>query len=127
MHILSSQQSKINPWTGPEGSSRLRLPDGCQSYAPADFTPRKLSWCLFLLEAESTPGPQCGRKDNINEKFQIRHRESNSAVPQPTAPPRTPIVFPVDSRILIIRLTCGPKFRFQFVKFVLMYYKSIAL
>jgi len=25
---------------------------------------------IFLLEAESTPGPQCGRKDYANEKFQ---------------------------------------------------------
>jgi hypothetical protein len=24
---------------------------------------RKYSWYSFLLEAESTPGPQCGRKD----------------------------------------------------------------
>jgi len=32
--------------------------------------PRKYSWHSFLLEAESTPGPQCGRKDYVNEKFQ---------------------------------------------------------
>ena len=31
---------------------------------------------LLLLEAESTLGPWCGRKD-INKKFQSRHRESN--------------------------------------------------
>jgi len=24
----------------------------------------------FLLEVESTPGPQCGWKDYVNEKFQ---------------------------------------------------------
>jgi hypothetical protein len=24
----------------------------------------------FLLESESTPGPQCDRKDYVNEKFQ---------------------------------------------------------
>ena len=35
----------------------------CQPYAPAAFTPRKCSWYSFLLEAESTPGPQCYRKD----------------------------------------------------------------
>jgi hypothetical protein len=29
--------------------------------------PRKYSWYTFLLEAESTPGPQCGRKDYVNE------------------------------------------------------------
>jgi hypothetical protein len=27
------------------------------------FTPRNNSWYSFLLEAESTPGPQCDRKD----------------------------------------------------------------
>ena len=31
---------------------------------------RKYSWYSFLLEAESTPGPYCGRKDYVNEKFQ---------------------------------------------------------
>jgi hypothetical protein len=31
---------------------------------------RKYSWYPFLLEAEPTPGPQCGRKDYVNEKFQ---------------------------------------------------------
>jgi len=35
---------------------------GCQPYAPAAFTPRKYSCYSFLLEAESTPGPQCDRK-----------------------------------------------------------------
>jgi len=34
------------------------------------FTPRKYSWYSFLLESESTPGPQCDRKDYVNEKFQ---------------------------------------------------------
>ena len=33
--------------------------------------PRKCSWCSFLLEAESTPGPYCDRKDfYVNKKFQ---------------------------------------------------------
>ena len=40
------------------------------------FTPRKYSWYSFMLEAESTPGPQCGQKDYVNEKFQWHHRES---------------------------------------------------
>jgi hypothetical protein len=53
--------------TGPKGSRRSMFPDfktigtcrwqGCQPYAPAAFTPRKYSWYLFLLEAESYPGP----------------------------------------------------------------------
>ena len=32
--------------------------------------PMKYSWYSFLLEAESTPGPLCDRKDYVNEKFQ---------------------------------------------------------
>ena len=39
--------------------------------------PRKYSWYSFLLEAELTPGPHCGQKDYVNEKFQWQHRESN--------------------------------------------------
>jgi len=31
--------------------------------------PQKYSWNLSLLEAESTPGPESGRKDYVNEKF----------------------------------------------------------
>ena len=49
----------------------------CQPYAPAAFSPRKYSWYSCMLEAASTPGPQCGRKDYFNEKFQWHHRESN--------------------------------------------------
>ena len=41
---------------------------GCQPYAPAAFTPRKYSWYSFLLEAESTPGPHCDRKDFMSMK-----------------------------------------------------------
>jgi hypothetical protein len=41
-----------------------------QPYAPAVFSSRKYSWYSFLLEAKSTPGPQCDRKDYVNEKFQ---------------------------------------------------------
>jgi hypothetical protein len=32
----------------------------------------------FLLEAESTPGPQCGRMYYVNEEFKWHHRESKS-------------------------------------------------
>jgi len=39
------------------------------SYVLAAFTPRKYSWYLFLLEAESSPWPQCGQKDCVNEKL----------------------------------------------------------
>jgi len=30
---------------------------------------RKYSWYSFLLETESAPGPQCGRKDYVYEKY----------------------------------------------------------
>jgi hypothetical protein len=39
--------------------------------------PRNYSWYSFLLEAESTPGPYCGRKDYVNEKFQWYNRKTN--------------------------------------------------
>jgi hypothetical protein len=38
--------------------------------------PEKYSRYSFLLEAESTPGPQCGWKDYDNENLQLHHRES---------------------------------------------------
>jgi len=33
-------------------------------------SPRKYSYYSFLLEAEATSAPQCGRKDDVNEEFQ---------------------------------------------------------
>ena len=70
---------------GPERSWRVKAPSfrdngtvmvvGCQPYAPAAFTPRSIpdddrknSWYSFLLEAESTPGPQCDRQGYVMEK-----------------------------------------------------------
>ena len=50
---------------------------GCQPYARASFTPRKYSWFSLLLEAESTLGPQCGQKDDVNGKYQSHHRRLN--------------------------------------------------
>jgi hypothetical protein len=89
--VIYKQRKAIPLQTGPEGSRRLRLPDfktigtwkwkGCQPYVPAVFTSRKYSWYSFLLEAESTPGSQCGRKDYVNEKFQWHNRES---IPRPS-------------------------------------------
>jgi hypothetical protein len=54
--------------------------EGCKVVSPMHqppLPPRKYSWYSFLLGAESTPGPQCGQKDYISEKFQWHHRESN--------------------------------------------------
>ena len=78
----------VQAWTVPEGSRRLRLPEfhdnrhmkvrSRQPSAPTAFTPpphpQEISWYSFPLEAESTPEPQCCRKD---EKFQWHNRESN--------------------------------------------------
>jgi len=41
-----------------------------QPYAPAAFTSSKYLWYSYVLEAESTPVPQYGRKDHVNGKFQ---------------------------------------------------------
>ena len=60
----------------------------------SSLPPREYSWYSFLFEAESTPRPECGRKDYVNEKpigDQARDRLRCSAVPQPTAPPRGPV------------------------------------
>jgi len=42
--------------------------------------PRKYSWYSFLLQAESTPGPYCGRKVYMSEKFQWLHRETDARI-----------------------------------------------
>ena len=42
---------------------------GSFTYRPPLPT-RKYTWYSFLLEAESTPGPLCDRKDYVNEIFQ---------------------------------------------------------
>jgi hypothetical protein len=56
----------------------------------ARYTQFQDSRCSFLLEAESNPGPQCGRKDYVNDTIVNRTRDPSpcSAVSQPTAPPR---------------------------------------
>jgi len=81
--ISLSKRGKAVPlraWSGPEGSRKLRFPDFMttaqdggkvvSTYAPAAFAPKKYTWSSFLLEAESTPGPWCDRKDYVTEKFQ---------------------------------------------------------
>jgi hypothetical protein len=95
----------LEAWTGPEGSRRLWLPDILNSRnvkvarlsairTGRLYHPRKYSWYSFLLEAESTPGTQCGQKDYVNKNFKettgnrIRDLQASSAVSQPTAPQR---------------------------------------
>ena len=57
----------LQAWTGPEGFNKLRFPDFVTTAQDGGkvvslthrppLHPRKYSWYLFLLEAESTPGP----------------------------------------------------------------------
>ena len=57
---------QLQPWTGPEGSRMLRLPDFKQlaheggNFVKTTHRPslphKKYSWYSFLLEAEWTPG-----------------------------------------------------------------------
>ena len=53
---------------------------------------RKYSWYSFLLEAESTSGPQCGQKNYDTTGNRVSDLPTCSAVPQPTTPPRAPLV-----------------------------------
>ena len=68
----------LQAWSGPEGSRKLRFPDFMTTaevggkvvsltHRPP-LSPRKCSWYSFLLEAESTPGPWCDRKDFMSMK-----------------------------------------------------------
>jgi hypothetical protein len=54
----------------------------------------KYCWYSFLLEAESTPGTQCGGKDYVNETKTIGNRPRDlsalCAMPQLTALRRAP-------------------------------------
>jgi hypothetical protein len=73
--LTFNKATLVEAWTNPEVARSFRLPDFktigtviwevCQPYAPAASNPRKYPWFSFLLEAESTPGPQCGRLISI--------------------------------------------------------------
>ena len=77
--MVQGKAIPLQAWTDPVDSGTLKLPDfktvgtrrwkGGQPYVPAAFTPRKYSWCSFMLGAEATPGPWCGRKDYVNKKI----------------------------------------------------------
>jgi hypothetical protein len=70
----------LQAWTNYVGSRRLRfldqhmkvvrLSDLCTGHLNNSPPPRKYSWCSFLLETESTPGPLCCQKDYVNNMFQ---------------------------------------------------------
>jgi hypothetical protein len=53
----------------------------CQLYAPTTLYPQEDSWYPFLLEVESTPGPQCGWKDYVTWKFNELNKSRTCALP----------------------------------------------
>ena len=65
----------LQAWTGPEGFRELMLPDFVTTAQDGDslsalrtgriYPTRKYSRYSILLEAESTPGPQCDRKESM--------------------------------------------------------------
>ena len=79
-NYIEGKAVPLQAWSGPEGSRKLRFPDymttaqdGGKVVSPMHrppLPPRKYFRYSFLLEAESTPGPQCDQKDYVNEKFQ---------------------------------------------------------
>ena len=95
---LSYKAIPLQAWTVLEGSRRLRLPYfktiGAWRWHRPSLPHRKYSWYSFLLEAESTPGPQGDRKDYVNDTIGNRTRDlpACSVMPQPTAPPHNPIL-----------------------------------
>ena len=105
-HISSFVMAKINQSLKSRGQT-LRVPGGGGSYNARQSSahnggkvlslthrlplpPRKYSLYSFLSEAESTPGPQYGRRDYINDTIGNRNRHllTCSAVSHPTALPR---------------------------------------
>jgi hypothetical protein len=65
-----------------DGSEVSRTP-------PPPFTSQENSWYSFLLEAESTPGPQCDWQDDLIGN-RIRDLRACSTVLQTTTLPRAP-------------------------------------
>ena len=71
----------LSPWRRAPGGSGLRisrqLAHECGKVVNRThglpLSPWRYPWSSFLLEAESTPRPWCGRKDYMDEKSQWPH------------------------------------------------------
>jgi hypothetical protein len=72
---------------------------------------RRYSGYSFLLENESTPGPECGRKDYVNEylndPFRSRTCDPPASVLLPTAPLSAPRKEERPSYLCGCRTICG--------------------
>ena len=73
MDVHKGKSVPLQAWSGPEGSRKLRFSDFMTTAQDGGkvvslthrppLSPMKCSWHSFLLEAESTSGPWCDRKD----------------------------------------------------------------
>ena len=80
LYLVKVKLSLCKPITRPENSMSLRTPRfGGKRYTKVVSLsalrtgrpyPQEIFWYSFLLEAVSTPGLQCRRKDFVIEKFQ---------------------------------------------------------
>jgi len=77
MYVSSKQSNPITGLDRPRGFQKVDDPKFQDSrhmkvvrlsaLRTGHLYPRKYSWYSFLLEAESTPGPKCGKKDYVNK------------------------------------------------------------
>jgi len=76
--IIKGKAVLLQTRRGPKGSRKLRFPDFVTTAQDGGrlsalrtgrlSPPRKYSWYSFLLDAESTPGPQCDQKGFMSMK-----------------------------------------------------------
>ena len=121
--LLMMINIKKSPITGPkcpEGSMKLRFPDYVTMTQDGGkvvsltqrplLPPRKYSRYSFLLEAESTPGPQCDRKDFMSMKNPPTPAGIEPATFRFVAQPRSKFTTYINyERVPNYRIAGGPK------------------